>query len=163
MLRWNGRFCFRTAWVFYNKTTEISYTESTMEAQEYEVDPWELYPWSQHILAAADFMQCCSFTHRNDSSASVEPVLSTQKTGASLVLQTYLPREGQVCVTFVCTYCVGAWMCMFVCMYVTSTMEHNVSIGQIYIGKMVHRHVKITCLDTVHWIKQMCKLTTSIT
>ena len=114
--------------LFYNKATEISYTESTMEAQEYEVDPWELYPWSQHILAAADFMQCCSFTHRNDSSASVEPVLSIQKPEASLALQTYLPREGQVCVTYVCT-CVSEWLyvCMYICIYVcvTSTMEHT--------------------------------------
>jgi hypothetical protein len=107
-----------------------------MEADTYEVNPREFSPLSQHILAAAaaDFMECCSRTQRNDSSASVEPVLSIQKPEASLALQTYLPKEWQVCVMYVCTYvrthvCVCVWMngCMYVYMYVcvTSTMEHT--------------------------------------
>jgi hypothetical protein len=53
--------------------------------------------------AAADFMHCCTLTHRNDWNVSAETVLSIQKPGASLALQTYLPRESQVCVTYVRT------------------------------------------------------------
>jgi hypothetical protein len=66
-----------------------------MEADAYKVDPWDFSPWSQHILAAAaaaDFMHCCSLTHRYDSSASVEPVLPIQNPEANLALQTHLPR-----------------------------------------------------------------------
>jgi len=41
-----------------------------MEADAYEVDPWNFSPWPQHILAAAaaaaaDFMHSCSITHRH--------------------------------------------------------------------------------------------------
>ena len=74
-----------------------------METDACEVEPYDFSPLSQHILAAADFMHCCSLTHRNDSSASVEPVLLIQKPEASLALQTYLPRQRQVCVMYVCT------------------------------------------------------------
>ena len=75
-----------------------------METDAYEVEPWDFSPLSQHILAAAYFMHCCSLTHRNDSSASVEPVLLIQKPGASLALQTYLPREREASVCYVRMY-----------------------------------------------------------
>jgi hypothetical protein len=78
---------------------------------------------SAAAAAAADFMHSCSITHRNGWSTSVEPVLSIQKPEASLTLQTYLPRERQVCVTYVrvCyvrTYvrtCVCVCVCVCVC------------------------------------------------
>jgi len=78
-----------------------------METDAYEVEPWDFSPLSRNIsaaaaAAAADFMHCCSLTHRNDSSASVEPVLLIQKPEASLALQTHLPRERGKCV--LCTY-----------------------------------------------------------
>jgi hypothetical protein len=62
--------------------------ECALEGDAYGVDPLDFSPWFQHNLTAADYIYSSKLTHRHDSSASVEPMLSIQTPEASLALLT---------------------------------------------------------------------------